>query len=112
MTREENRVQVFPSSLRVRTLEEAPSRLQTAPIEDYRRQLLALVDALMKRRSRRRHLDRRVDGRDRPDRSRSDPRMDDLEGLGIASNDTAVTAFVHAGVRDSSQKRLRAAGGI
>ena len=32
----------------------------------------------------------------------------DLEKLGIASNDTALTAFVHAGVERSSKKRLDA----
>ena len=31
----------------------------------------------------------------------------DLEGFGIASNDTVLTAFVHAGVRNASQKRLQ-----
>ena len=30
----------------------------------------------------------------------------DLERLGIASNDTALTAFVHAGVERSSKNRL------
>ena len=33
----------------------------------------------------------------------------DLERLGIASNDTAITAFVHAGVARSSQRRFLAA---
>ena len=33
----------------------------------------------------------------------------DLERLGIASNDTALTAFVHTGVERSSRKRLDAA---
>ena len=32
--------------------------------------------------------------------------MYDLEKLGIASNDTALTAFVHAGVERSSKNRL------
>ena len=33
----------------------------------------------------------------------------DLERLGIASNDTALTAFVHVGVERSSQKRFEEA---
>jgi ATP-dependent DNA helicase RecQ len=33
----------------------------------------------------------------------------DLEKLGLASNDTALTAFVHAGVSNASQKRLEEA---
>ena len=32
--------------------------------------------------------------------------MADLETLGIASNDTAVTVFVHVGVEDASARRL------
>ena len=35
--------------------------------------------------------------------------LHDLEGLGIASNDTALTAFVHAGVEHSSRRRLQEA---
>ena len=35
--------------------------------------------------------------------------LHDLEGLGIASNDTAITAFVHAGVERASRRRLRQA---
>ena len=37
------------------------------------------------------------------------PRSYDLERLGIASNDTALTAFVHIGVRHSSFRRLQEA---
>ena len=48
LSRDENQVQILPSSLRVANLDEARARLQKTPIqEDYRRQLLALVDALL-----------------------------------------------------------------
>ena len=30
--------------------------------------------------------------------------LNDLEALGIASNDTAITIFVHLGVEDSSRE--------
>jgi ATP-dependent DNA helicase RecQ len=35
----------------------------------------------------------------------------DLEVLGIASNDTAVTVYVHLGVEDASARRLEHAAG-
>ena len=110
LTREENRVQVFPSSLRVRTAEEIRARLRRASItEAYRGQLERVAAAL-------------IDAR--PDEGLSTDELMgvsglspegvrhalyDLERLGIASNDTALTAFVHTGVERSSRKRLDAA---
>ena len=48
LTREENAVQVFPSSLRVNSVEEARARLAQAPITDvYRDQLLRIAEALI-----------------------------------------------------------------
>ena len=38
--------------------------------------------------------------------------LHDLEGLGIASNDTALTAFVHAGVARSSERRFHDAAAL
>ena len=47
LTREENRVQVFPSSLRVSSIEAAQVRLARADIaEHYREQLLRICQAL------------------------------------------------------------------
>ena len=110
LTREENRVQVFPSSLRVQSAEEARALLLRASITaTYRDQLLRLAAAL-------------IDAR--PDEGLSTDELMgvsglspegvrhalyDLERLGIASNDTALTAFVHAGVERSSSKRLEEA---
>ncbi len=110
LTREENAVQVFPSSLRVSSLAEARAQLQlTAVAETYRGQLLRIVEALIQA------------GAD--DGVTTDELMGisglrsegvrgalyDLERLGIASNDTALTAFVHAGVKRTSRKRLEEA---
>jgi len=107
LLREENLVQVFPSSLRVASTAEAQERLDRKPLPpEYRRQLLALVDALI--------------GADADEGISTDELMGvsglgaervraalyDLESLGIASNDTALTAFVHVGVERSSQKRF------
>ncbi len=113
LTREENRVQVFPSSLRLNTVDEARSRLQRAPIKgDYRRQLLGICNALFE-----------AD----PDEGISTDELMmeagltsegvraalyDLERLGIASNDTAITAFVHSGVQRASRRRFEQASAL
>ncbi|MXY50395.1 MAG: RecQ family ATP-dependent DNA helicase [Gemmatimonadetes bacterium] len=110
LTREENRVQVFPSSLRVDSVDEAQSRLSKMNIaEDYRKRLLSIAETL-------------IDA-DPDDGISTDELMGisglsaeavrgamyDLERVGIASNDTALTAFVHSGVVRSSQKRFNEA---
>ena len=110
LTREENRVQIFPSSLRVNTLDEAKAAMQKKQIsEGYRKQLLGIVETLVEA---------------RPDEGIStDELMEvsglsservrhafhDLEQLGIASNDLALTAFLHSGVERSSARRIREA---
>ena len=110
LSREDNRVQVFPSSLRVNSLEEARDRLSRMEIaNDYRKRLLSIAETL-------------IDAD--PDKGISTDElmgvsgltaegvrgaMYDLERLGIASNDTALTAFVHSGVANSSQKRFNQA---
>ena len=107
LTREENRVQVFPSSLRVNSVEEVRSRLSRMEIaDDYSKRLLSIAETL-------------IDAD--PDEGISTDELVgvsglsaegvrgalyDLERLGIASNDTALTAFVHSGVARTSQKRF------
>ena len=110
LRREENRVQVFPSSLRVGSVDEARDRLERRPIADtYRRQLMAIAETL-------------IDAD--PDEGISTDELTgvsglsaegvrgalyDLERLGIASNDTALTAFIHSGVERNSRRRLEEA---
>ena len=109
LTREENQVRVFPSSLRVGSLEEARVRLDGRPIRaDYRRQLLSIARALIDA-----DPDEGISTDELMGASGLSPEgvraaLHDLERLGIASNDTALTAFVHAGagVQRSSRKRL------
>ncbi len=113
LTREENAVQVFPSSLRVNSVEEAGKRLQTAAItEDYRRRLLRIAQVLIES--------------DADEGISTDQLMEvsglgsegvraalyDLERLGIASNDTVLTAFVHSGVERASRRRLQEASNL
>ena len=113
LTREENRVQVFPSSLRLNTVDEARARLERSRIrEDYRRQLFRICRALFE-----------AD----PDEGISTDELMmesgfssegvraalyDLERLGIASNDTVLTAFVHTGVRRASRRRFEQASAL
>ncbi len=108
LSREENRVQIFPSSLRVNSLDEATARMQKKQIlEKYRKQLLTIVRELVEA---------------RPDEGISTDELmvvsglsieqvrhafHDLEQLGIASNDLALTAFLHSGVERSSVRRIR-----
>ncbi len=107
LTRDENVVQVFPSSLRVSSVDEAERRLATADIAAaYRGQLLRITQALIGA-----DADEGVSTDElmgvsglSPERVRG--ALHDLERLGIASNDTALTAFVHTGVDRSSRKRL------
>ena len=107
LKREENRVRVYPSSLRIRTIDEAETLIAEAQLADgYRLKLRVLVQALIN---------------SPPDKGLSTDdlcgitgllsdqlrkALNDLETLGIASNDTGITIFVHLGVEDSSERRL------
>ena len=110
LTREENRVQVFPSSLRVNSVEEARSRLEGASIKEaYRRQLLSIAETLIDA-----DPDEGISTDELIGLSGLSPEgvrgaLHDLERWGIASNDTALTAFVHSGVARSSRRRLEEA---
>ena len=109
LIREENQVRVFPSSLRVGSLEEARAKLHGRRIRaDYRRQLLSVAKELIDA-----DPDEGISTDELMGASGLSPEgvraaLHDLERLGIASNDTALTAFVHAGagVQRSSRKRL------
>ncbi len=110
LTREENQVQLFPSSLRVTSLAEASAKLAKSPMPDtYRRQLLSLVQTL---------LSADVDEGISTDELRGSVGMTaeqirralyDLHALHISSNDSALTAFVHVAVERSSDKRFNQA---
>ena len=107
LTREENRVQIFPSSLRVNSIEEARAKFEKARIADgYRRQLLPICEKLLET-----NADESVTTDELMLASGLTPEgvrgaLYDLERLGVASNDTVLTAFVHVGVARSSQRRF------
>ena len=110
LTREENEVRVFPSSLRVGSVEEARTRLERQPVADnYRSQLLSIAETLIDA-----DPDEGLSTDELMGVSGLSPEgvraaLYDLERIGIASNDTALTAFVHTGVERSSRKRLEEA---
>ena len=113
LSREENRVQVFPRSLQVSSMEEARAKLETARIrDDYHRRLEAIVERLIDA-----DPDEGISTDELMAVSRLSPKevqkaLYDLERLGIASNDTPLTAFVHAGVEHSSRKRYNEAAAL
>ena len=107
LTREENQVQVFPSSLRVKSVEDAKSRLDKFPMfEDYRRQLVSLVQALIAADPDQGISTDELMGVSGLSAEKVRNALYELEKLGIASNDTALTAFVNFGVEHASKKRL------
>ncbi|WP_323767598.1 RecQ family ATP-dependent DNA helicase [Marinovum sp.] len=107
MSREENRVQVFPSSLRVRSIDEAGARIDKAQITGTRRtQLMDIVRHLMNAPPDEGISTDELTGVSGLTGGQLTKAMADLETLGIARNDTAVTVFVHSGVAEDSRKRL------
>lgn len=107
LSREENRVQVFPSSLRVASLEEAEKKLAKAQMTDeYRHKLLRIVEVLISADADEGISTDELMGAGGLTTDGVRRALYDLEQVGIASNDTALTAFVHAGVERSSQKRF------
>ena len=113
LSREENRVQVFPSSLHVSSVEEARARLERmCHRNDYRKQLMKIVEKLIDA-----DPDEGISTDELMAASGLTPEgvrgaLYDLERMGIASNDTVLTAFVHAGVEHSSRKRYDEAAAL
>ncbi len=113
LKRDENVVRVFPSSLKVRTIDEARARIEAADATPgYRARLLRLVSCLLES-----PPDRGISTDDLCGESGLKPAglrkaLHFLEALGIASNDTAITVFIHLALKDSSRKRLAEASGL
>ena len=110
LSREENRVQVYPSSLTVSTVVEAERKLNAVQMTQTRRKaLLAIVQHL---------IDAPADEGISTDQlcgvsgllpKELNKAMADLETFGVARNDMAVTIFVHVGVEGHSSARFAAA---
>jgi ATP-dependent DNA helicase RecQ len=107
LSREENRVQVFPSSLRIRRLEEAEAILARAAITDTRRrQMLDITRHLMNAPADKGISTDELAGVSGLTGGMLVKALADLEVLGIARNDLAVTIYVHVAVEGHSQQRL------
>lgn len=113
VSREENRVQVFPSSLRVRTIDEARQRLADADItQTYRKQLLAIVQYLIAAPADEGVSTDQLCGVSGLTPGGLTKAMANLESFGIARNDIAITVFIHVGVAQSSLARLTQAASL
>ena len=108
LSREENLVQVFPSSLRVNSVEEANKRLARRRdlTEDRRQTLLRIVRALIEADPDEGVTTDELMGITRLDSTGVRYALRDLESLGLATDDTVLTAFVHSGIARSSRRRL------
>ena len=107
LTRNENHVRVFPSSLLVSSLEEVRQRLQDKPIDDaYRRRLTSIAETLINANAAEGISTDMLMTASGLSSEGVRGALFDLERFGIASNDTELTAFVHVGVRRPSHSRL------
>ncbi|AVL52400.1 RecQ family ATP-dependent DNA helicase [Roseobacter denitrificans] len=107
LSREENRVRIFPSSLTVRSLAEAKTKLAGAKITmAHRNALLAIVRHLIQAAADEGVSTDSLCGVAGLTPGALTKALVTLETLGIARNDMALTAFVHVGVADASIARL------
>lgn len=103
--REENAVQIFPSSLRVKSLDEAKRKLEGVD-EAYRQKCLNLIQILLAAAA---DEGLSTDELMAATGLGADALRETLflfDSLGIASNDTAMTAYVHVAVENASVKRF------
>lgn len=113
LRREENRIQIYPSSLKIRTMTEAEAILRSAKIrDDYRTNLRNLVQCLMTAKPAESLSTDDLCGASGFKSSELRKAFHDLERYGIASNDTKVTIYLNIGIEDSSSKRLQRATGL
>lgn len=111
LTREENKTHVFPSSLRIRSVEEATAIIEAkASITERRREQLLSITAHL--------IHAEPDAGVSTDElcsisglasSELRKALIDLETLGIATNDTALTVYVNVGVAGTSLQRFQQA---
>ncbi|MXX25386.1 MAG: RecQ family ATP-dependent DNA helicase [Caldilineaceae bacterium SB0668_bin_21] len=113
LTQEENRVQVFPSSLLVSSLKEVHAKLNKTQIcDDHRRRLMRIAEMLIET-----GADEGITTDDMTATSGLTSEevreaLYDLERYGIASNDMVLTTFVHTGVQRSSRNRFEQAAAL
>ncbi|MEP4197334.1 MAG: RecQ family ATP-dependent DNA helicase [Aliishimia sp.] len=107
LSREENRVQVFPSSLTVHTIADAQRKLGAVQITETRRKaLMAIVQHLINAPADEGISTDQLCGVSGLWPKDLNKAMADLETYGVARNDLAVTIFVHVGIEGHSAGRL------
>lgn len=106
--REENSVQIFPSALHVRDLAEAERKLAGAAAPD-RKKCLELIRILLAAPADEGLTTDELTAATGFDADGLCQALHLFDRLGIASNDTAMTAYVHVGVERASRKRFEAA---
>ncbi|MEP3328931.1 RecQ family ATP-dependent DNA helicase [Sedimentitalea sp.] len=110
LNREENRVQMFPASLRVRSMQEVREILASAEITERRRKdLAAIVQHIINASQEEGITTDELCGVSGLTVSGVRKALADLEALGIAKDDTNITIFVHVRVENASPKRFEAA---
>ena len=108
LSRHENEVNIFPASLQVQTMEQARHRLdRMSKLDDsYRGQLLRIVRRLINSNSDEGITTDELSGVTGLTSEGVRKAMSDLAGLGLVSNDTILTAYVHQGVQRPSRDRF------
>ena len=108
--REENSVQIFPSALRIKSLDEADARLATHVSDAAsRKRYLNLLQILMSTPADEGITTDELMNQTGFTASALREALHVFDQLGISSNDTGMTAFVHVGVDRSSKKRFEEA---
>ncbi len=107
LTREENAVRIFPSSLRISTIREAKKIIFRQPIwDDYKKQLGKIAEVLIEADASQGITTDELMVVSGLNSEKVRKALYDLESFGIASNDTVITAFVHVGIKGRSEDRL------
>ncbi len=110
LRREENRVQVFPASLLVRSVDQVRKILDAAEITGNRKkQLLGIVQHIINAPADEGISTDQLSGASGLTGPALRKAMTDLEALGIANNDTNITIHIHIGGATSSRARFEAA---
>ncbi len=107
LQREENYIQVYPSSLRITNIDEAKKKIDKSNLQqEYKDQLLDMVALIIETPSNESVSTDEIIIQTGLNPDRINQAMYDLERLGVCKNDTKIIAFVHYGVENSSKKRL------
>lgn len=107
LSREENRVQVFPASLTVRDIEQVRKILDRAEITaTRRRQLLSIVRLIINAPAVEGISTDALGGTSGLSGPALRKALTDLEALGISNDDTNITIFVHVGIENASRARF------